>query len=106
MNFAGNVLDFSFTPAHEVRVFIRDFSADFQDLNESSAVIDSAGNFSISLDTIDDASRVVQWGIQVRGVNVWVTDVDPFGNAVFQTPTPGAAVLLGMGGIVAARRRR
>jgi MYXO-CTERM domain-containing protein len=40
-------------------------------------------------------------------VNVWVTDVDPFGNIVYGTvPTPGAFALIGMGGLVASRRRR
>lgn len=107
VNFSGNVLDFSFTPAHALSVFIKDFNADFSEVVESRQVIDATGNFSISLDTIAGADRNVQWGITVFGVNVWATDVDPFGNAVFQTiPAPGAAALLGLGGLVATRRRR
>jgi len=41
--------------------------------------LSATGEFSISLDTINDAGRHVQWGFQMIGVNVWVTDVAPFG---------------------------
>lgn len=107
VTFSGTVLSNTFTDAHDVRVFIRDFAADFSSSVDVFAEIDAAGAFSISLATVNDASRNVQWGIQVRGVNVWVTDVAPFGNAVFATiPTPGALAVLGMGGLIAGRRRR
>ncbi|MFG0245613.1 MAG: hypothetical protein ACF8MF_06130 [Phycisphaerales bacterium JB052] len=107
VNFSGNVLSITLTDAHDARVFIRDFAADYSSSVDVFADVDAAGNFSISLDTIDDVSRHVQWGIQVKGVNVWVTDVAPFGNIVFNTvPTPGAMALLGMGGLMASRRRR
>ena len=106
VTFEGVIASNSFTDAHNARVFIRDFAADFSSSVDVFADAD-AGAFSISLDTIADASRHVQWGIQVSGVNVWVTDVSPFGSVVFNTiPTPGSVALLGMGGLVAARRRR
>ncbi len=104
--FSGTVLSNSFTDAHVAKVFIRDFAADYSSSVDMFADIDAAGNFSISLDTINDAARHVQWGIQVRGVNVWVTDVDPFGNVVLQTvPSPAGLALLGLGGLAARRRR-
>lgn len=107
VTFEGNVLSNSFTDAHQARVFIRDFAGDFSSSVDVFADVDAAGNFSISLDTINDASRIVQWGIQVEGENVWVTDVVPFGNIVLATvPTPGALAILGMGGLMAGRRRR
>lgn len=107
VNFSGTVLSNSFTDAHQAVVFIRDFAAGFGSFEESRAAVDAAGNFSISLDTINDSSRIVQWGIQVRGENVWFTDTAPFGNIVFSTvPTPGALAILGMGGLMAGRRRR
>ncbi len=107
VNFSGNVVDFSFTGAHQASVFIRDFAADYSSSVDVFADIDAAGNFSVSLDTIADAGRHVQWGIRVEGENVWVTDVAPFGNVVFGTvPTPGAFALLGLGGLAATRRRR
>jgi len=107
VTFSGNVLSYSFTDAHNVRVFIRDFAADFSSSVDVFADIDASGSFSISLTTINDASRHVQWGIQVTGVNVWFTDTAPFGNVVFGTvPTPGSLALLGLGGLAATRRRR
>lgn len=107
VTFSGNVLSYSFTDAHNVRVFIRDFAADFSSSVDVFADIDASGSFSISLATIDDASRHVQWGVQVSGVNVWFTDTAAFGNVVFGTvPTPGSLALLGLGGLAASRRRR
>lgn len=107
VNFSGNVVDLSFTGAHQASVFIRDFAADYSSSVDVFADIDALGNFSVSLDTIADAGRHVQWGIRVEGENVWVTDVAPFGNVVFGTvPTPGAFALLGLGGLAATRRRR
>ncbi len=105
--FSGSILSDTLTGAHVASVFIRDFSSDFSDLNETIVQVSGAGDFSISLDTIDDDTRIVQWGVQVKGVNVWVTDVAPFGDITFATvPAPGALALLGLGGMVAGRRRR
>lgn len=107
VNFSGSVLSYSFTEAHQVSVFIRDFAADFSSSVDVFADIDASGAFSISLDTIDDASRHVQWGIQVRGENVWITDIAPFGSVVFATvPTPASVAMLGAGGLLMSRRRR
>ncbi|MBZ0173348.1 MAG: hypothetical protein K8E66_13265 [Phycisphaerales bacterium] len=106
VTFSGFVLSNTFTPAHDAKIFIRDFAADYSSVVE--VFIDAnEGAFSFSLDTIADAGRHVQWGFQVKGVNVWVTDTDPFGNAVFSSiPTPASIALLGLGGVVATRRRR
>lgn len=106
VTFSGSILSNTFTDAHEARVFIRDFAADYSSSVDVFADA-STGSFSISLDTIADAGRHIQWGVQVRGVNVWVTDTAAFGNVVFATvPTPGALAMLGMGGLIAGRRRR
>jgi MYXO-CTERM domain-containing protein len=106
VTFSGTILSNSFTGAHEARVFIRDFAADYSSSVDVFAdAVD--GNFSVSLATIADSGRHIQWGIQVRGVNVWVTDTAAFGNVVISTvPTPGALAVVGLGGLVASRRRR
>lgn len=106
VTFSGYVLSNTFTPAHTARIFIRDFAADYSSLNEVS-ILATEGYFSISLDTLADPGRHVQWGFQVEGVNVWFTDVEPFGSVVFSSiPAPASLALVGLGGLVAGRRRR
>lgn len=106
VTFEGAISSNTFTDAHTAIIFIRDFASDFSSFNETVIAAD-AGAFSLSLDTIADSSRFVQWGFQVKGVNVWVTDTAPFGNMVIRTiPTPGAMATLALGGLVASRRRR
>lgn len=106
VTFQGLILSNSFTAAHQAKVFIRDFAADYSSFVESSATV-TAGAFSINLNTVADASRHVQYGFQVKGVNVWFTDTAPFGNMVIQTiPTPGALAVLGLTALTAGRRRR
>jgi hypothetical protein len=106
VTFQGNVLSNTFTSAHEVKVFIRDFAPGFSSVVETIVPLSSTGAFSISLDTINDPARIVQYGFQVKGQNVWITDIAPFGNMVIAVPAPGAAALIGLGGLVAIRRRR
>jgi len=91
---------------HEAFIFIRDFAPDFSSFNET-IVPATAGPFSISLATLPGAGRNVQYGFQVRGVNVWDTDADPFGNIVIGTiPEPATLSLLGFGAVALLRRRR
>jgi hypothetical protein len=106
VTFQGNVLSNTFTSAHEVKVFIRDFAPGFSSVVETIVPLSSTGAFSISMNTINDPARIVQYGFQVKGQNVWITDIAPFGNMVIAVPTPGAAALIGLGGLVATRRRR
>ncbi len=106
VTFEGTILANSFTGAHETVIFIRDFAADYSSFNET-AIVAAPGAFSISLNTLADPTRHVQWGFRTTGVNVWVTDTEPFGSVVVRTvPTPGALAVLGLGGLAAARRRR
>lgn len=105
VTFQGSVLSNTFTSAHVAQVFIRDFAPDYSTFNETIVPLGS-GNFSINLATDPGAGRHVQYGFQVKGVNVWITDIAPFGNAVIATPAPGAMAALGLAGLVAGRRRR
>lgn len=105
VTFSGSIASNTFTPAHEASIFIRDFAPDFSSVNET-IVAATAGNFSISLATDAGLDRHVQWGFQVSGVNVWVTDVAPFGNMVINTvPAPASLGLLVFCGIASRRRR-
>lgn len=80
--FSFEVLSNTLTDAHTVTAFIRDFAPDFSTVNEAVIPVDAVGAYTLSLDTIADPARPVQWGIQMRGVNVWETDVEPFGEIV------------------------
>ncbi len=108
LTFSGNVLSNSFTSAHSTRVFVSDFAPDYSSRIDSFFDITGPGAFSVSLATIDDPTRHIQFGFQTTGVNVWATDVGPFGNVVIQTiPEPGSIAVLVMAGLgLIARRRR
>lgn len=105
VSFQGVVQSNTFTSAHVATIFVRDFAPDYSSFNETVIPLVS-GAFSVDLLTDGGPGRHVQYGFQVKGVNVWATDTAPFGNAVISTPTPGAMALLGMAGLIAGRRRR
>jgi len=105
VTFQGNVLSNSFTGAHSAIAFVKDYAPDFSSFTVSQVAL-TPGAFSISLNTINDPARHVQFGFQVVGVDVWFTDTAPFGNAVISTPAPGSLALVGVCGVIAARRRR
>ena len=77
--FSGTVIDNSFTSAHIVKAFVKDYAPDFSSFVESSITLSAEGAFTVNLATIADPTRHVQWGFQTIGVNVWITDVAPFG---------------------------
>lgn len=107
VTFSGTVLSNSFTSAHRVYAFIKDFAADYSSFNETRVELTAAGGFSIDLATLGVAGRHVQWGFQTVGVNVWTTDTAPFGNMVIATiPAPASLALVGMGVLASGRRRR
>jgi hypothetical protein len=105
VTFQGTVLSNSFTSAHVAKIFIRDFAPDYSSYNESAIAL-TPGAFSLSLNTLAGAGRHVQWGFQVKGVNVWVTDTAPFGFAEIATIPAPATLALGALGLLAGRRRR
>ncbi|MFM8559194.1 MAG: hypothetical protein ACKOC6_06275 [bacterium] len=90
VTFIGNVVSNTLTSAHVGKIFIRDFAPDFSSVVEQSIPMPAAGNFSISLATINDPNRHVQYGFQLKGECVWYTDTAPFGNVVIgpQSVTP------------------
>ncbi|MEI7658191.1 MAG: hypothetical protein WCK33_09020 [Phycisphaerae bacterium] len=107
LSFQGVVLSNTFTSAHRTYAFIKDFAPDYSSNVAQVIELTAPGAFSLSLATVNDPSRHVQFGFMTVGVNVWATDTAPFGNMVIQTlPTPGAVAMLGLAGVVAGRRRR
>ena len=69
--------------------------------NYSSSVSTTApltpGLFSITLATIADPSRHVQYGFETIGPDVWITDVGPYGNVqLVGVPEPSTLVMLGI----------
>lgn len=105
VTFSGYVLSNTFTDAHDARIFIRDFAPDYS--SSVDVYIDATvGYFSFSLNTIADPARHVQWGFQVKGVNVWITDIAPFGSVTYSSiPAPASMALLTLGGLAMRRRR-
>lgn len=92
VNFAGTVISNTLTSAHAATAFIRDFAPDFSSVVETTVALPATGaNFSLTLATINDPARHVQYGFQMKGVNVWITDTAPFGSVtvgpLVATPT-------------------
>ena len=106
VTFEGEVLSNSLTANHTATVFIRDFAPDFSSFTESTAAL-TPGAFSISLMTDAGAGRHVQYGFNMQGENVWITDVGGFGNVVLVSiPEPGSIAFIGLGAMGLLLRRR
>lgn len=79
ITFAGTVLASSLTSAHVATAFIRDFEPNYGSYVHVDAPL-TPGPFSITLPTIADPLHHVQYGFNMYGVDVWITDVAPFGS--------------------------
>lgn len=97
LTFTGNVLSNTLAPSHVSIAFIKDFAPDFSSFVQSTVVLPASGPFSISLATIADPARHVQYGFQTTGPCVWFTDVAPFGSVTIgpSLPTPTATTSWG-----------
>jgi hypothetical protein len=88
--------------------FIKDFAPDYSSSVSITASLVN-GAFSISLPTINDPARHIQYGFETIGPDVWSTDVGPYGNIQITTvpePTTLAFAGLALVGFVGARRMR
>lgn len=98
VTFGFTVLANTFTSAHTAYGFIRDFAPDYSSFNQAIIAITTPGDYFISLATLPDPARHVQYGFQTRGVNVWITDVAPYGFVqITAVPEPTVAMLTGAG---------
>ncbi|MCU0772658.1 MAG: PEP-CTERM sorting domain-containing protein [Verrucomicrobia bacterium] len=75
--------------------FIKDFAPDYSSFVTTTVPL-APGNFSISLATINDPARHVQYGFETIGPDVWITDVGPFGNITITVPEPSTLALAGL----------
>ncbi|CAN5532890.1 hypothetical protein BH09PLA1_BH09PLA1_18420 [soil metagenome] len=113
LTFAGNVLSNSLFGQVDANgngwtsvAFIKDFAPDFSSFVQTTVSL-TPGNFSISLNTINDPARHVQYGFETIGPDVWITDVAPYGNIqVTAVPEPVSLGMLGVGSLVLISRRR
>lgn len=90
LNFTGTIVSNNLAASHVARAFIRDFAPDFSSVNEVATVLPVSGNFALTLNTINDPARHVQYGFQVKGKCVWSTDVAPYGAVVIGPLAPVA----------------
>ena len=85
--------------------FIKDFAPDYSSFNVVTVPL-TPGYFNISLATVADPARHVQFGFETIGPDVWITDVGQYGS-IQVIPEPGTLAVLGLGlGIAALLRRR
>jgi hypothetical protein len=114
LTFAGDVLSntlFGHTEANgngwTSVAFIKDFAPDYSSSVSATASLVN-GPFLISLPTINDPNRHIQYGFETIGPDVWATDVGPYGNIqVIAVPEPSTIALLGLAlGIAVMLRRR
>jgi hypothetical protein len=106
LTFTGNVLLNSLTTAHSAVAFIKDFAPDYSS-SVSTTIALNPGVFSISLLTVNDPNRHIQFGFEMIGPDVWVTDVAPFGVVnitAVPEPTFGVFAIAGLAGWLIRRR--
>jgi hypothetical protein len=85
--------------------FIKDFAPDYTSSISVTAPLVN-GVFNISLATINDPSRHVQYGFETIGPDVWSTDVGPYGSIQIAVPEPCSLSMLAIGGCMVLLRRR
>jgi hypothetical protein len=102
LTFTGKVLSNTFTSAHSTVAFIKDFAADYSSHVPVSVPLNANGTFSVSMNTIPVLGRHVQFGFETTGVNVWATDVAPFGNIQITAVPEPSSLLLGLTALAGA----
>lgn len=109
LTFSGYVLSNTLTEPYTAVAFIKDFAPNFSS-SVTVAVPLTPGAFSVTLETINDPARHVQYGFAVLGPVTWITDAPAKGTVVVAPiPEYSAGALLGgvaMMGLLMRRVRR
>ncbi len=84
--------------------FIKDFAFDYSSSVNSTVPLGS-GYFNVSLNTINDPARHVQFGFQLIGPDVWAGEPLSF-NEIQVVPEPTSMALLGLASALVLIRRR
>ena len=106
LTFTGVVLNNTLVNPYTSVAFIKDFAPDYSSFNIVTAPLVN-GVFSITLATLNDPNRHVQYGFETIGPNVWITDVASKGLVqVTAVPEPSvvALAILGIAGLAMGRR--
>lgn len=89
--------------------FIKDFAPDYSSFNLITIPV-SPGPFSVTLDTVNDPTRHVQYGFETMGPDVWITDNATYGAVQIATvPEVSTLAMAGIGAsalLILRRRRR
>jgi hypothetical protein len=109
LTFTGFVLNNTLVSPYTSVAFIKDFAPDYSSFNVVTAPLVN-GVFSITLATVNDPARHIQFGFETIGPNVWVTDVASKGLVqITAVPEPSIAALavagLGMAIVRMVRRK-
>jgi hypothetical protein len=67
--------------------------------NISTVALPVSGTFSVSLATVNDPARHVQWGFQMTGPCVWISNLPQFGAATIAPVQPVPVESTTWGGI-------
>ena len=103
VRFSGSVANYSLLSGSgnwAVKAYIRDFSADFSSYTEETVPVSGTGAFSVSLKASADPSHHIQWGLQTKGPDVWITDLPSKGTVVVNaesTPAEWGKIDVGNG---------
>lgn len=86
--FSGNVSAHTLASGYVFKAFIKDFAPDYSSFVSQEVTLTATGTFTLSLATINDPARHIQWGLQMTGANVWTTDVAPLGGVTVTAAAP------------------
>jgi|GEM_PF-2532637 len=85
LTFSGEVISSNLASSHTAYMFIKDFAPDYSSFLSNVVPLPASGPFSVSMQLDAGAGRHVQWGFEVIGPCVWITDADQFGSVVIKT---------------------